>query len=263
MKRTILCIKWGSKYGSRYVNRLYRGVGRHLDGPFRFVCLTDDATGIDPGVDVQPLPVTPFDEAAFDARKGGETWRKVGLLQPGLADLTGDTLFLDLDIVLTGDLNPLFEYCPGQFCVIQDWLERRRRFLPGRDGRVGNTSVFRFNPERHRIAYDRFVREQNQVLESFRIEQQYMSSALAEDMVFWPHQWVCSFKRNCRPLFPLNHFKTPVQPAEMRILVFHGYPLPDQAVTGYQGGVFKSTLPAPWIERCWATGETDATERAA
>ena len=37
----------------------------------------------------------------------------------------------------------------------------------------------------------------------------------------------------------------------MRILVFHGYPLPDQAIKGYKGGLLKSTLPAPWIKNYW------------
>ncbi len=263
MERTILCIKWGTKYPGHYVNRLYRGVSRHLKSSFRFVCLTDDSSGIDPGVEIRPLPVTPFDEKAFDARKGGETWRKVGLLQPGLADLSGDTLFLDLDIVITGDVSPLFDYHPGQFCVIQDWLERRRRFLPGRDGRVGNTSVFRFNPERHRVAYDRFAENQTKVLNSFRIEQQYMSDALDHDMVFWPSEWVCSFKRSCRPAFPMNHFVTPRQPTQMRILVFHGYPLPDQAIAGYDGGLLKSTLPAPWIQQHWTADDVHVAQPSA
>ena len=46
----VLCIKWGTKYGSDYVNRLYRMVGRHLRRPFRFVCLTDEPERIDPAV---------------------------------------------------------------------------------------------------------------------------------------------------------------------------------------------------------------------
>jgi hypothetical protein len=173
------------------------------------------------------------------------------VLKPDLAGLNGDTLFLDLDVVVTGSVTPFFEFHPGKFCVIQDWLERRRSWLPGRDGRVGNTSVFRFNPKRHRIAYDRFVENQTKVLDSFRIEQQYMSDALDHDMVFWPKEWVCSFKRSCRAIFPLNHFLPPRRPAEMRVLVFHGYPLPDQAIAGYRAGLIKSTLPAPWIAEDW------------
>ena len=53
---TIICMKWGSMYGPEYVNHLREGVSRHLRRPHRFVCFTDDATGLRPDVEVQPLP---------------------------------------------------------------------------------------------------------------------------------------------------------------------------------------------------------------
>ena len=252
MRKNVLCIKWGTKYGCEYVNRLYEGVAKHLSGNFRFVCLTDNSSGIRRDVDIHPLPVTPFDEDAFDAKKGGETWRKVGLFQPGLADLDGDTLFLDLDIVITGSLDDFFEYETGKFCVIHDWLEKRRAWMPGRDGRVGNTSVFRFHPERHRCVYENMEQNQTEILSTYRIEQQYVSRTLAEDLAFWPSEWVCSFKRHCRPVFPLNVVCEPHQPSNMRILAFHGYPLPQQAINGYSASIFKSTLPATWLKEYWS-----------
>lgn len=247
----VLCIKWGTKYGAGYVNRLYRGVQEHLSRPFRFLCLTEIPDGLDDGIEVHPLPVTPFDENAFDAKKGGETWRKVGLFQPGLADLEGDTLFLDLDIVIAGSLDDFFDYQPGKFCVIQDWLEKRRGWMPGRDGRVGNTSVFRFTPGQHDRVYREFASNQAEVLENYRIEQQYVSDCLKSDLAFWPDAWVRSFKRHCRPTFPLNLVRTPYRPETMRILVFHGYPLPEQAILGHDAGPLKSTKPAPWLATLW------------
>jgi hypothetical protein len=257
--KNILCIKWGSKYGGAYVNRLYEGVREHLSGTLRFICLTDDPSGLRDEVEALPLPVTPFDEAEFDRRPGGSTWRKVGLFQPELADLQGDTLFLDLDIVITGSMDDFFTFAPGKFCVIQDWLEKRRaKYLPGRDGRVGNTSIFRFNPEKHRYVYSHFAENEAWALENFRIEQQYVSHTLRNDLEFWPEKWVRSFKRSCRPTFPFNLICEPQEPADMRILVFHGYPLPDQAINGYKGGLLKSTLPAPWIKNYWRAIEEAA-----
>ena len=35
-QRHILCMKWGTKYGPEYVNRLYAMVRRHLQGDFNF-----------------------------------------------------------------------------------------------------------------------------------------------------------------------------------------------------------------------------------
>ena len=41
--QTVICLKWGDRYGPEYVNRLYRGVRANTDRPLRFVCITDDA----------------------------------------------------------------------------------------------------------------------------------------------------------------------------------------------------------------------------
>ena len=55
-QRIVLCMKWGTKYGPEYVNRLYGMVARHLKGPFQFVCLTDDARGVRNEVRCLPIP---------------------------------------------------------------------------------------------------------------------------------------------------------------------------------------------------------------
>ena len=53
---TIACVKWGTKYNSDYVNKLAAGVRRHLTVPYRFVCFTDDASGISADIVTQALP---------------------------------------------------------------------------------------------------------------------------------------------------------------------------------------------------------------
>jgi hypothetical protein len=139
--------------------------------------------------------------------------------------------------------------------VIQDWLEKRRAWLPGRDGKVGNTSVFRFNLADHDKVYTTFASDQRAALDAFRIEQQFVSHVLRDCTEFWPETWVQSFKRSCRPVFPMNLFKAPAEPVGCRVLVFHGRPFPDQAITGYDGGLFHSTRPARWVEKHWLEGE--------
>ena len=249
MTVNVLCIKWGNKYGPEYVNRLYRGVNDHLSFPFRFVCLTDDSKGIVSTVETLPIPMTQFDETAFNQPKA---WRKVVLYQPHVTGLEGDTLYLDLDVVVMGSLDEFFSYCPGKYCVIHDWLERRRAWLPHRDGRVGNTSVFRFNPERHGQVYTHFERNAEKVIREFGIEQKYVSHVLGNEMAFWPDSWVASFKRNCRPCFPLNLIREPYKPRGTRILVFHGRPFPDEAIAGYKSRPWNSTRPATWLSSCWS-----------
>ena len=52
----VLCMKWGTKYPAEYVNTLYSMVARNLCREFRFVCLTEDAVGLNDQVEVFPLP---------------------------------------------------------------------------------------------------------------------------------------------------------------------------------------------------------------
>ena len=117
----VLCIKWGKKYGPDYVNKLHNMVRRHLHRPFRFVCLTDDGAGIDPAIEVKPIPMVGFDE--FDQRKPwtfGHGWLKLTSFTAPLYDLTGRTLFLDLDIVIVDSLDPFFER-EVEFVVTKEW----------------------------------------------------------------------------------------------------------------------------------------------
>ena len=52
----IVCFKWGDKFDSEYVNKLYNMVERHITLPFRFWCITDDSEGIKEQVKIKKLP---------------------------------------------------------------------------------------------------------------------------------------------------------------------------------------------------------------
>ena len=106
MERIIACIKWGTLFGPAYVNRLYSGVRRHLPGPLRFVCMTEDTEGIHPDVEVIPLPDEPFqdemDRALAAANRQG-AMRKISLFRQGvIPDCKGPVLGFDLDVVILG-----------------------------------------------------------------------------------------------------------------------------------------------------------------
>ena len=60
----------------------------------------------------------------------------MSLWQYPLYDLKGDVLFLDLDLVITGDLDRFFDFKPGFYCVIENWTQIGKN--------IGNTSCFRF-----------------------------------------------------------------------------------------------------------------------
>ena len=110
----ILTMKWGTLYSAADVNRLARQVRRHLARPHRFICFTDDAAGLEAGVEAMPLP-----ELGLPAGHSDTRWRKLALFRRDLGGLSGTALFLDLDLVVVDDLEPFFAL-PGSFRIIRD-----------------------------------------------------------------------------------------------------------------------------------------------
>ena len=126
----ILTLKWGTLYTSDYVNRVYRGVKRHLHRPFRFVCVTDDPTGLADGIEAVDFPAKPdwlHPNARYPEWPG--IYVKLLVFEKGFAGLAGPTLFLDIDQIITGDLDCFFDYRPGEFCIIHNWVALRKRLF--------------------------------------------------------------------------------------------------------------------------------------
>lgn len=253
----IICIKWGTKYPPYYVNRLYWGVRRFLSRDIRFVCFTDDARGIIPEVEIQPLPVEPFDAiinemmdpklAKAKGRKWG-AWRKVSLYRRGLAGLTGPVLGLDLDIVITGPLDALIDYAPGKVCMRIDWIgERRGQFH-------ANSSVFRFDPALHGYIYDEFAADPLGCAAKTGGQEQEHTSLTARahgDLEYYPPQWISSFRYEAIPPRPWNWLRRPTLPPDARILCFHGHIKMESAVRGRPFHLRFASLPAPWLKDFW------------
>ena len=57
MKKYVVCLKHGKKYGPEYVNTLANMVQRNCTLDYEFVCYTEDPIGIDTSkVTIRPLP---------------------------------------------------------------------------------------------------------------------------------------------------------------------------------------------------------------
>ncbi len=253
----ILTFKWGTLYSAEYVNRLYRGVKAHLHRPFRFVCATDDSSGLADGIDAVALPEKPAALTNFYTYE--DRWPmifiKLCVFNPGFAGLEGPTLFLDIDQIVIGDLDRFFDYRPGEFCIIRNWVEWRKtlfRKIPF----CGNSSCFRFDAgEKSGYIYRTFLKEIDFALDDakFTTEQAYMTHAVGFDKVnFWPDNFVRSFKRSCLRMWPLNHFLPPKMNPDTGILCFHGHPSPEEAIAGYRGRHLNTwTRPAQWVRELW------------
>lgn len=261
----VLCLKWGSRYPACYVNRLYQGVKRNLSRPFRFVCVTDSTDGLLPEIETVSFPENPD----VQGRGWPNIFIKLVLFRKGFANLSGPTLFLDVDVLVCGPLDRFFDYAPGDFCIIYNWIERRKRIFR-KVPEIGNSSCFRFDAgsDAANRVYEIFLRDKGRKdlwakYLSFG-SQKFQTRAMKEAgaVRWWPDSWVCSFKRQCIPPFPLNKFLVPRFRKGSSVIAFHGKPDITEVIEGYRAdGTLRTThltcLPTPWVKDLWQTGEED------
>lgn len=243
-------MKWGRKYGPEYVNRLYTMVRKHLSGPFRFICLTDDASGVHP--EVTCLPIPPLDIRLKPGQRDG-AWNKLTTLEADLHGLRGTALFLDLDVVVVGALDAFFEQPGGPFIIIRDYP----RFWRFGERVVGNSSVYRFELGAHADVLAHFRTHMDAIRARYRNEQDFLSHFLHDQgqLSYWPAAWCPSFKYSCIPHWPSNYWQAPFVPDDARIIIFHGEVNPHDALAGHRNKRFGYIKPTPWVATAWAPEE--------
>lgn len=235
MKKQIVCIHWGTKYGPTYINRLYSMVQRNITPPFRFVCFCDNDEGVREEVECQPLPEIGIELPTF--KKG--IWPKSRLWNKTLADLEGPFLFLDLDMVITGNLDGFFEYANPEDVVLahnpSNLFER-----------MGQTSVYRAPVGKLYPLLERFKKAPLEVAEEYGYEQRYVTRNAPGGIKIWPKSWVRHFRRNCRRPFPLNYFLAPKLEKGTKIVIFPGGLEPQDAIDGIYHGDKGDIHRSPW-----------------
>lgn len=242
--QTVICIRWGTEYGADDVSRLYRAVTRNVARPTRFVAFTDPVEGLDAGIEAKPIPSIHLPPGL----KPGP-WRKLAVWAADLGGLRGDVLFLDLDILVTGTLDPLFEHEPGHLVLVRNPTQGRR------DG-IGNSSVMRFEAGSAPHLVSDFEADAVRFSYRFDNEQIYVTKASRLPVAFWPAGWCPSFKHGLLPPWPLYLFRPPTLPTTARVVVFTGRPRPGDAVRGHwptrwYKRFYRSIPPVPWVADHW------------
>ena len=249
-RANVVCMKWGTRYGPDWVNRLAAMVRRNTSWSIRFVCFTDDPAGIRPDIECHSLPAVQFDPRL------GKHWPKLGLMRKEIAGLEGMTLYLDLDVVIIGDLDPFFTF-PARFCMVREWKDRHLGY--------GNSSVVRFFAGLESGVLDRFYATSPDVIATvYACKEQNFLTRAVDEVTFWPDDWCPAFCRACLPRTRLlRFFSRPERPAAGRILVFYGSITPASAMLGEHDPAKRSRTshqfrfgrrrftPAEWIGEYW------------
>lgn len=235
----VICMKWGDKFPPDYVNRLYGMVNRHITLPFRLICFTDNPEGIRQEVEIQELPALNLPQHIPE-----RGWKKLLVFDDHFGGITGDILFLDLDVVIVDNIDCFFSYS-GKFLIAHD--KKRPKKIEG------NSSVFRFTVGEHSDILRFFESNIETIRKQVRHEQAYLSREIHRkgELNFWPDEWVPSFKYKCAPNWFLSWFKAPSIPNNAKIILFHGLPNPPEAIKGVSGKWYRHIQPSPWIKKYW------------
>lgn len=218
-KVTVLCVKFGTKYGKEYVERLSNMVSRHITVPYEMVCLTDDQHAIS-GV------------RSIVQKPAGYTklwWHKVHMFDPGLG-VQGKILYLDLDVVICSNIDKLVRLASTGFYGIRDF---NRKFYPSWNNL--NSSVMCWTHGNESQVWADFVKDKHTALR-LHGDQDWIWKVGKNKIKFWPNEWVQSYKWEIRSREELTDrtgrrgFKTvrsDVKPhPECCVAVFHGDPNP-------------------------------------
>lgn len=200
---TICCVKWGDKFKADYVNKLHRGVARHIKTHrYDFVCFTENTEGIDPEIRTAPL-------LCPDSYYGW--WQKLGLFQPALGAVnTERILYFDLGCVMVGDLDKVIDL-QTDFAICQIYPPE---LTPARYHHVYASGAFLLKVGAHVQVWDRFdMTKATPYGDQLWIEQN------APNAILIPHDWSPSYK--------LRHLKNKL-PENASWVMFHGVPKPHE-----------------------------------
>lgn len=258
MKVAVGTVKWGTRFGPDYVNVIHRAVREKLKLPHRFVCLTNQPEGIDPGVEVMPMPEFGVPEVEWTKRG---CWPKVALFKEGVFEDDEVVLYLDLDVLVTGELDafPKLLENDSAFYTLREWNPALLRALPVSmrpdRGSQGSVYVWRAGEQRHVFAD--FTSRVEEVRANYWSDRFYLPK-VAKNPRYLPYDWCLSFKNHCLAPWPLNIVRPDARlPRGARIIVFHGKPRP-MDVMGSEGVRWGSKRrsgdrPVTWVKDYWTS----------
>ena len=220
------CVCYGDKYSVEYVQKLYNMVKRNTTLPINFVVFTDH------------VKMHKMVEGDINIKKFKETdlqgwWNKLQLFHPDTY-LPGITLYMDLDVVITGNIDCFYTHeAQLDFCGMND-------FNPVSG--VWNSSIMRFKQQDlHGRIWHKFMSNRPEYLRKFPGDQNLISDFLLNTpgTSSFPDSWTQSYKwydrsgtRYARKDFTYEHN------GESLVTVFHGRPNPHES-------------DMEWIKNAW------------
>ena len=230
----ILCLKHGTKYSADYVNKLYNMVKRNCTLDYKFACLTDDPMGLDPNIQILELP------------KGLHGWWCKPYMFSKDLPIKGTILYLDLDVVISGNIDKLLTWQPNHWCIVKDYTRAMRPSY-----QKYNSSVIKFKTGELGFVWDKYKQDPEKYQKLFFGDQDYLYDVTHKEKaaMLYPDSWTQSWKwevRKNREFAPggvrgnktFKEVENCVPRIECCVCVFHGDPNPENCKD-------------PWVVENW------------
>ncbi len=211
------CVCYGTKYKLEYVQKLYNMVQRHSTVLHNFYCFTDHPNP------TQIIKDTHINFRKFPLFNLEGWWNKMQLFHPDNG-LVGDTLYMDLDVVITGNIDCFFDHEPkADFIGMNDFNPMTKIF---------NSSVFKFKHEpMTRKLWKPFLERKADWLK-LAGDQNVISDIIMkhDETRSFPDAWTQSYKWHDRKGERYHKGKwTFEHNGESLVTVFHGQPNPHES----------------------------------
>ena len=191
---TVACVlRSGGVFTPEWVDALWRGVARHLNGRPYERCVLSDI----PGAGFEPLQ-----------ERWPGWWAKLELFRPGL--FHDPVLYLDLDTVVVGDLGDLAAYA-GPFAMLSSFYRPRR----------AESGVMAWTPGAVTEGlWEAFTADPARWMRRFHGDGEFLHAHATPDRLqdLFPNQ-IVSYKKHARQ----------GPPPGARVVCFHGNPRPSEA----------------------------------
>ena len=234
----VVCLYWGQKYKTEFVNVLYNMVEKHLSLPHKFIIYTDHVKMHKlvkgENVEVRKLP--------FHDYTGW--WNKLTLFSPE-ANLEGDCLYFDLDVVITENIDCFALYEPDTpFIGMNDFNKATGLF---------NSSIMRFNNKvMTQHVWQPYLKEKSRFMK-LQGDQNVISETIKKTKLWksFPDEWTFSAKWYDRdkPRFHRSSWTFEHKPGT-KVAVFHGKPDPNQLADPHPHESYNLEL-IKWVKNHW------------
>lgn len=235
----IVCVKWGTKYGPEYVNRLLSGFKRNSSSPFKFHCFTEDSSKLSKDVIIHDLPYN----------KVTGWWNKLYLFSNEINIPQGETiLFVDLDTLITSNVDDILQCTTDGIVVLKNFIyEHLKKNKPNMYCPLMGSGLMMWKHGNFNNVWESFIKDSEWISKVIARDgdQEWINRCIPDNKkIFWQAAFperVVSFKMHCQQGLP----------EKCSIICYHGRPsIPDSV--SYNGTFAQRKIsPQPWILDHW------------